>query len=111
MKRLAFILAAVALAGCSSVQICREGGHDMCCVRTSGWKLFNCIPFVSGNPEGWCCRFFSDTVKVETNIALLDKTIRDGDYGSVREPMLPLLLKRVVCHTSAELIPREPSEQ
>ena len=30
MKRLAFILAAVALAGCSSVQICREGGHDMC---------------------------------------------------------------------------------
>ncbi|MBR2355139.1 MAG: hypothetical protein IKA69_02020 [Kiritimatiellae bacterium] len=119
MKRLAFILAAVALAGCSSVQICREGGHDMCCVRTSGWKLFNCIPFVSGNPEGWCCRFFSDTVKVETNIALLDKTIRDGDYGSVsnltshvtEEPMLPLLLKRVVCHTSAELIPREASER
>ena len=84
MKRLAFILAAVALAGCSSVQICREGGHDMCCVRTSGWKLFNCIPFVSGNPEGWCCRFFSDTVKVETNIALLDKTIRDGDRTTSR---------------------------
>ena len=49
----------------------------------------------------------------------LIRSIRDGDYGSVsnltshvtEEPMLPLLLKRVVCHTSAELIPREASER
>ena len=119
MKRLAAIFVAAALAGCSTVQICREGGHDMCWVHTSAWMLFDLVPIVSGNPEGSYCSFFRDTANVRTNIAILDRTIRDGGYDSVsnltshvtEEPMFPLLFYRVVCHTSAELIPKEASKQ
>ena len=118
MKRILSVAIAALLAGCCTVETCSEGGREMCWVRTSGWKLFNCVPLLSGNPDGKFCVLFEDTMKINTNIMLLDRTMRQNGYSRVsdlasfvdEETVLPLILKRVICHTSAEMIPPESLE-
>ena len=118
MKKAFAIILAVALAGCCTVDTCSKGGREMCYVHTSGWKLFNCIPLLSGDPDGKFCVLFEDTMKVETNVRLLDRTMKAGGFSRIgdmasyvdEESVFPLVLKRVVCHTSAEMIPPESVE-
>lgn len=113
MKAYAYaIAAAVLFAGCSTVEICREGGHDMCYVCTSEWVLISCIPVFSGNPNGHGCLLFHDTAKMESNISLLEKAMDEGHYVdiinpvsfSTEESMIPFIFSRRLFHTSAELV-------
>lgn len=113
MKAYAYaIAAAVLFAGCSTVEICREGGHDMCYICTSEWVLVDCIPVFSGDPDGNGPVLFHDTAKMETNITLLERAMNRGHYVDILNPvsfcteeaMIPLVFKRKLFHTSAELV-------
>lgn len=104
--------AALLLSGCSTVEICREGGHDMCYICTSEWVLVDCIPVVSGDPDGDGFLLFRDTANMGTNISLLEKAMNEGHYVKVLNPvsftteesMIPFLFSRRLFHTSAELV-------
>ncbi|MBO7721401.1 MAG: hypothetical protein J6T01_03250 [Kiritimatiellae bacterium] len=118
MKRLlvkAFAAAAVAAAaGCASVEISNHGA-DTIVIQNSGGFLFYCIPLFSGDPDypnQQVCNWFSNTVKVETNIRLLNEEAeRQGARGYRNlashpddETIIFLLLKRKMYRTSAELV-------
>ena len=111
-----FALAAALLsAGCASVRISEKGDRTMVNITNTGWYLLNLIPIASGDPHepNECsCMMFRRTVTLENNVRLLDYAVRKTgaeSFGSVvsyttDESVLFFLLKRHVCHTSAELI-------
>ena len=109
--------AAVAFAsgGCANVEVASEGGADGVVVENSGCYLFYCIPLFSGDPDypnRQVSSWFTNTVKLETNMKLLEDEIeRQGARGMrniasrfIDEPIIFLLLKREVLQTSAELV-------
>ena len=112
------LAAAAALAftaGCANVEVASEGGADVVVVENSGCYLFYCIPLFSGDPEypnRQVSSWFTNTVKLETNMKLLEDEIeRQGARGMrniasryIDEPIIFLLLKREVLQTSAELV-------
>jgi len=117
MRRAASIaaIAAALLSGCASVRICEQGDRTMVDITNTGWYLLNLIPLASGDPHdpnGCSCMMFRRTVTLENNVKLLDYAVRKTgaeSFGSVvsyttDESVLFFLLKRHVCHTSAELI-------
>ena len=123
MKKILFaILAAALISGCSTISISREGGRTVAVVENTGWYLFKCLPFASGNPErpNKCdCKFFSDTVTLQSNMMLLDEAVRRSGAESCRdvrtyrtsESVCVILLGRYCFHTSAEMVmPKEESQ-
>lgn len=116
-------LAALLLAGCASVRISSKGDRTMVDINNTGWYLLNLIPLASGDPHdpnGCSCMLFRRTVTLENNMKLLDYAVRKtgaDSFGSVvsyttDESVLFILLKRHVCHTSAELIlPKKDDEK
>ena len=115
MKRFsACFLLSVLLAGCASVDVSDVGGRKMVSIKNSGWELFSVIPIASGNVDrSGGCEWFKDTVTLENNIALLDRTVAEtgsSGYRSVSssivdETVFFVLLSRRIYHTSAELLP------
>ena len=117
MKRLSLWLCLVALLaeGCCAYKTCNHGGKTLCYIENSGWKLFNLIPIASGDPASpnentplW----FTDTVTLETNMALLKRVMverrlrhtRDLTSYRSEELIIPFLCKRYIYHTSVELL-------
>ena len=102
------------LSGCASVQVANEGANVVT-IENSGCFLFCCIPLFSGDPDypnEEVCNWFENTVKVSTNIRLLEEEAfkqHARGYRNVAshmddESILWFLLKRKVYRTSAELI-------
>ena len=119
--RRAAIAAALAIAaaaiscGCCTVKRCSEDGREMVYVENTGWKLFDCIPIASGDPEypnREVCLWFCDSVLLEVNTMMLDDVMRKEGFKSVRslkshmsdEQVIPFVFKRYSYHTSAELL-------
>lgn len=119
MKRVAlFSLLTAMICGCASVDVSDAGGRKMVSIKNSGWELFSVVPIASGdvkNPGAFGCEWFCDTVTLENNLALLDRTV--GETGSsgytgvassvVDETVFFVLLSRKIYHTSAELLPAD----
>lgn len=114
-KILLFAASLAAFCGCTTVTVSKEGGHTMVVVENSGWRLFNFIPTASGNPDRpneVSCRLFTDTVSVENNMKVLERTMREEgavDYRDVvtyttEESIFVILVKRYYCHTTAQLV-------
>ncbi len=110
----AALLGAAATCGCSTVKVCSEGGHTMCIIENSGWKMLNLIPIASGDPHHPnenSCRIFRNTVTLENNMKMLDWTMRKYGATGVKnltshmtdEQVFIMLFKRYTYHTSAEL--------
>lgn len=102
------------LQGCASVSVATED-RDMIVVQNSGAFLFYCLPLCSGDPNypnQEVCNWFENTVKVETNVRLLEaEATRRGATGYRNlvshiddEVAIPLILKRKIYRTSAELV-------
>jgi len=132
MSRLptAAALLAAALAGCTSVHIqrtfngvCVEGGRtpvETVEIENSGWYLFTCLPIASGDfsrPDRVSCRWFTDTVKLENNLKILDGEMKRTHVTEVAnltshrsdEKFLVFILSRRAYHTSAVLL--KPEEE
>lgn len=110
-----FGLLAMLFCGCTSVESSRIGGHHMVLIKNSGWNLFCDIPIASGNvnrPNSNTTVLFKDTVNLENNIAILDKTVKSSGargYKNITntikdENVFLILLTRRIYHTSAELV-------
>jgi len=106
---------ALAIAGCSSVDVATTDSRRFASVRNSGWFLFGFIPIASGDPEYvnqevclWCC----DSLTLEVNQMILDEAARKAGASGYRnltsymtsEPVFLFLFKRKIFNTSAELI-------
>lgn len=113
MKALPIIL--LLTAGCCSVSVSKEGDRDLVEIKSEGWKLLNCIPIASGDPDypnQEVASWFTDNVTLATNMRLLDETLRERGYRNFRdltsfkadETVIPLLFKRYAYHTSAEML-------
>ena len=115
MKRFALLaLLAASFAGCCTVKISKEGGHDMVEVKNCGWKIFGLWAIASGNPEepnNECCLLFTDSLFLDVNMMLLDDAMKKYGYRSfknitthtTRENAL-FIFSRQSYRTSAELI-------
>ena len=112
----AFLLSAVLLAGCTSVDVSDAGGRRMVSIKNSGWELFSVIPIASGDvepPGEFGCEWFENTVTLENKLALLDRAVietgssgyRSVSSSIVDETVFFVLLSRRIYHTSAELLP------
>lgn len=113
MKTLAFTLL-LALVGCASVDVTSDG-LDMVVVQNSGAYLFYALPLCSGDPDypnQEVASWFTDTVSLKTNIRLLDEAAERAGATGYRnlashlddETIVPLILKRKIYKTSAELV-------
>jgi len=100
--------------GCTSVQVCSEG-KDMITASNEGLFLFFAIPICSGDPEypnEQVASWWTNTVKVETNIKLLEEKASEcGAHGlknlvSLHDTTsyLWFILQRKTCRSSAELL-------
>ena len=108
-------IAALALAGCASVEFSDVGDRHMVDITNTGWYFLNFIPLASGNPESpndCSCKLFRQTTTLENNVRLLDYAVRKRGARGVNsvisswsdEGVLFILFKRHTCHTSAELV-------
>lgn len=118
MKKLILILSmalgAAFVSGCASVSVCNQG-NDMVVVQNSGCFLFYILPLFSGDPDypnQQVCNWFDNTVKLETNMRLLDEEARRQGATGLRnvvnhpddDTLVFLILKRKIIRTSAELV-------
>jgi len=118
MKKLLFAgLAAACLVlfpGCASVDVCHQG-KDTVVIQNSGCFLFCVVPLFSGDPDypnQAVCNWFENTVKLETNMRLLNEEIEKQGASGARsivshkddDIIIWLLLKRKIFRTSAELV-------
>lgn len=114
MKTLVLSILLFALAGCTSVAVTSDG-ENMVVVQNSGAYLFYVLPLCSGDPDypnREVSNWFTDTVELKTNIRLLDEAAdRAGATGYRNlashlddETIIPLILKRKIYKTSAELV-------
>lgn len=110
----ALLAASLFVSGCASVTVCNNG-PDMVSIQNSGCFLFCAIPLFSGDPDypnEEVCNWFENTVKLETNIRLLEEEAFKQKARGYRtivshqddEPILWFILKRKIYKTSAELI-------
>lgn len=87
-------------------------------IENSGWYILTFIPVASGdpnNPNRHTCRWFTDTVKLENNIHLLDQIKQRERVTEVAnltshrsdEKYLVFLVARRAYHTSAVLLKPE----
>ena len=111
-------------SGCASVHVAKEyhgvrvedGRAPVATVEieNSGWFLFSFIPIGSGDPEQpnkVACRWFRDTVHLESNMRLLDSQMKAAGATEAEnltshrtdEKYLLILLERRSYHTSAVL--------
>jgi len=119
MKRmtLAALTAAVCLAfasGCASVDVNAQGANTVV-VQNSGLYVFCVVPIFSGDPDypnESVCNWFENTVKLETNMRLLNEEAEKQGAREIRnvvshkddDVIVWLLLKRKIYRTSAELV-------
>lgn len=124
----ALALLGLSFAGCTTVQYTTtfngvkvDNGRTPIAtveIENSGWFLFSFIPIASGNPDnpdGYGCKLFRNTVKLENNFKVLDRKAREAGADSVAnltshwtdESAFIILLKRRACHTSAVLLKPE----
>jgi len=119
MKRLLLPAFAAALglalpSGCTSVDVCNNGAN-MVSIQNSGFYFLCVVPLFSGDPDypnQSVCNWFDDTVKLETNIRLLNEEIqKQGALGAKNivshkedDVYYYLIFKRKIYRTSAELI-------
>ncbi|MBR1870755.1 MAG: hypothetical protein IJ802_02905 [Kiritimatiellae bacterium] len=118
------IALALTLAGCMTFRT-TELWHDVNSdgsnkpfmtvqIENSGWYLFDCIPLVCGNPakpNGNSSRWFSNTVTLQNNLAVLDgimeeygaDTLSNLDSRETDDFYYFFILYRRACHTSAVL--------
>jgi len=115
---LAFGLLAAACAfttGCTSVGVTTNCGPEMVVIQNSGCFLFSAIPLFSGDPNypnEEVCNWFENTVKLETNVRLLEEEAYKQHARGYRnitshldeEKLLWFILKRKIYRTSAEFI-------
>lgn len=133
MVRFLALPALLLSAGCASVHVSKafngvrvDGGREPAAtveIENSGWFLLTCIPLASGDcerPNGNCCRWFRNTVKLENNIRILDGQMKAEGVTEVAnltshrtdEKYLVFLLARHAYHTSAVLLkPLEEEEK
>ena len=108
------LLIALLAGGCCSIHTSDRGGRTMCVVENYGWRLFDLVPLVAGNPDSLHesgCKLFSDTVTLENNQKLLDRAVKRVGATGVRfqnsymtdEQTLFTFYRRTY-YTSAELI-------
>lgn len=104
---------ALAFTGCTNVRVANEG-KNMVAVDNSGFFFFG-IPLFTGDPDypnEEVCSWFTNTIKVETNIRLLEEeAARQGARGITNivtypddEDILGFVFKRRLLRTSAELV-------
>jgi len=115
MRTLALSLAAgILMAGCCSVTVSQESGHDVVSIENSRWMLFSILPLGSGDPEypnQEVTVWFTDSLMLDVNMMLLDDAMKRYDYHNFTnittyrtdENIIPFLVKRNILHTSAEL--------
>lgn len=114
------LLIALLASGCCSIHTSSEGGRTMCLVENYGWRLFDLVPLVAGDPDSLHesgCKLFSDTVTLENNQKLLDRAIKRAGATGVRfqnsymtdEQSLFTFYRRTY-YTSAELVFDRPAE-
>ena len=115
MKRLLSLAALVALlSGCASVGVDTQGPTTVV-VQNTGCFLFCVMPLWSGDPDypnQQVCNWFDNTVKLETNMRLLQETAAEKHARGIRnivshmdsEDILWFILKRKIYRTSAELV-------
>ena len=117
---LSALLIALFASGCCSIHTSSEGGRTMCLVENYGWRLFDLVPLVAGDPDSLHesgCRLFSDTVTLENNQKLLDRALKRVGATGVRfqnsymtdEQSLFTFYRRTY-YTSAELVFDRPAE-
>ena len=117
---LSALLIALFASGCCSIHTSSEGGRTMCLVENYGWRLFDLVPLVAGDPDSLHesgCKLFSDTVTLENNQKLLDRAIKRAGATGVRfqnsymtdEQSLFTFYRRTY-YTSAELVFDRPAE-
>ena len=114
MKKTILFMLLASLCGCCSVEICKEGGHDLVKVENESFRLFGIFSIWSGDPEYpnrdvtlWFC----DSLLLDVNMMLLDDAMRKNGYTSFKdistyetsEDMLFLFCRKKL-HTSADLI-------
>ena len=118
--RLSVLLAALLTGGCCSIHTSDQGGRTMCVVENYGWRLFDLIPLVAGDPDSLHesgCKVFTDTVTLENNQKLLDRAVKRAGATGVRfqnsymtdEQTLFTFYRRTY-YTSAELVFDKPAE-
>lgn len=133
MVRLLVLPALLLSAGCASVHISKafngvrvDGGREPAAtveIENSGWFLLTCIPLASGDyeqPGRKTCRWFTNTVRLENNLRILDGQMKAEHVTEVAnltshrtdEKYLVFLLARRAYHTSAVLLkPLELEEE
>ena len=115
MKRFALILLlALTFAGCCTVKISKDGGHDMVEVKNCGWKFLGLLAIATGNPEepnNECCLLFTDSLFLDVNMMLLDNAMKKYGYRSFRDistyttrENALFIFSRQAYRTSAELV-------
>ena len=115
MKRLLLILlASVHFAGCATVTLTRAENRTTVDIQNTAWYLFCLIPIASGDPEAPnvnCCTWFRNKADVENNALMLrDLCAREQaqainvETKYTSEKIAFILLMRMACNTSAELI-------
>lgn len=106
---------ALVLTGCVSVDVAKDGDNKTVVIQNNCCKLFGCLPLGSGDPDypnEEVCSWFEDTLTLETNLTLLEQTMRKEGASGIRnlksyrddEQIIPLLLKRYMLNTSAEIV-------
>lgn len=109
MKTFVLIAAAAVLSGCATVS--RVDGArchaetmgaisalESVQVMNSGWKLLSCIPLASGdprNPGKVTCRLFRDTVKLQSQLDMLEAEARRVGAKKVENVMTSYSEERV----------------
>jgi len=101
-------------SGCTCVDVCNQG-KDMVIIQNSGCFFLGFVPLFSGDPDypnESVYNWFDNTVKLETNIRLLNEEVEKQGASGVRnlashkdeEKILWFILKRKIYRTSAELV-------
>ena len=116
--------------GCATAKLSKEfhgvrvdGGREpvgTVQIANTGWYLLTFIPIGSGNParpNAFSCRWFEDTVKLESNMRILGAKMKEADVTEVAnltshrtdEKYLVFILARRAYRTSAVLL--KPQEE
>lgn len=122
---LAAVAVALMCAGCATVSTVNiyhdmgvEHGEDAIEtveIENSGWLLFKFIPLGSGDPDSpnsRSCRFFTNTVTLQNNLAILENEMKRVDAKRIAnltsrktdENVFIVLLTHRSYHTSAVLL-------
>jgi len=115
MKRLLPILLATSLlGGCATVTLTRAEGRTTVDIQNTCWYPFCIFPIGSGDPDApnvKCCVWFRDKADVENNMKMLRDLCEREHAHAINvqtkyddEKISFVLLKRLACNTTAELI-------